>query len=263
MTLMNLKKLKESIDYSDKIVLIVGSGISTDEAMLSYKKENIEKILSMRSYNENPIVFWKYFKSIFNYLLENDIQPNENYYFAEDLINEGKDVCVVTKNIDGLFSQIPGLELNRNYFEINGNVTKFYCTCCDREYEKEWVNQSYMPYCENVDCTELLRPHMVLPGEENKYISQVIQHIKEADLILVMGTSFSVYPINDLLRYSKGSTKILINKEIIRNHTIFDYLCVGDIEEYVKEFKSEKRIMREELENKGKISVKVIKDDLL
>lgn len=263
MTLMNLKKLKESINYSDKIVLIVGSGISTDEKLLMYKKENIEKILSMRSYNENPIIFWKYFKSIFNYLLENNIQPNEGHYFAEDLLNEGKDIYVVTKNMDNLFAKVPGLELNNNYFEVNGNVVNFYCTCCGKEYKKDWVNQSYLPYCENSECEELLRPHMVLPGEENKYIDQIISNIQEADLILVMGTSFNVYPINDLLRHSKNATKILINNEIIKNHTIFDYLCIGNIEEYVKEFKSEKRMNREELESKGKITVSTIRDDLL
>lgn len=264
MTLMNLKKLKESISYSDKIVLIVGSGISTEEAILRYKKENIEKILSTRHYSENPIVFWKYFKSIFDYLLENDIEPNEGHYFAEDLINQGKDVYVVTKNMDGLFSKVPGLELNKNYFEVNGNVTKFYCTSCGKEYEKEWVNESYLPYCENGSCEDLLRPHMVLPGEENKYVNQIINHIQDADLILVMGTSFSVYPINDLLlRHSKGSTKILINNEIVKNHTIFDYLCIGNIEEYVKEFKSKERENREKIESKGKIPKNVINDDLL
>lgn len=248
MTLMNFTKLKEHIQDAENIVLITGAGISTDSGLTDYKTHeslHSERLFSIKKFEENPIVFWKYFKEMFNDVLKEKTKANNNHYFVEDLMNIGKHVTVVTQNIDSLYLQVPNIELGKNYFEIHGNARTYYCPSCLENYHLSWVQESSIPYCADDNCGDVLRPDMVFYGEPPKYIQDVIRSLRNADLVIVIGTSFNTYPTNQLLSYAGFATKVLINNEIVKNHTLFDYLCIGDIHEYLHHFKSKKRSKRE------------------
>ena len=124
---------------------------------------------------------------------------------------------IITQNIDG-FDKMAG---SRNVLELHGSILRNYCINCHKFYSGEYVfKSSGTPKC---SCGGIIKPDVVLYEEalDNKVLTEAIQEVSEADLLIVGGTSLQVYPASSLVTYFKGKHLVLINKD----ETPYDYLA--------------------------------------
>lgn len=240
----NLKKFANFIKDSKKIVFFTGAGISTESGIPDFRSsggvyskqfKNLDpvEIVSHDFLFNNPKLFYEFY---FKYLVYKDAKPNYGHLFFNEL--ENKDVIVVTQNIDNLH-QLGG---SKKVYELHGSVERNYCSKCNKKYSLDEIYNSNLsvPYCKV--CNQLIRPDVVLFGEQLDYqtISGAIQAISNADLLVVAGTSLSVYPAASFVDYYTKNKFVLINKDItpydFRANLIFN-------ESVVKVFKAVKKLL--------------------
>ena len=230
-----INKLKQAIATSNKIVFFTGAGMSTDSGIPDFRsntglyKNNLkaEEILSHSYFMEHPKEFFDFYKTKMVY---KDVKPNFGHEFIAKL-EETKDVKVVTQNIDGLHS----LAGSKNIYELHGSIYRNYCMKCHKFYTLEDIlNKEGVPCCE---CGGIIKPDVVLYEEnlDENTIRQAIKAINEADTLIILGTSLNVYPAASFVRYFKGDTLAIINKEATRQDEYFDIVIHGSICETLKE----------------------------
>lgn len=116
---------------------------------------------------------------------------------------------MVTQNIDGLHQKAG----SRQVFELHGSVLRNYCQKCHRFYPAEYVkNADGIPRCV---CGGIIKPDVVLyeEGLAEKTVEGALEAISRADMLLVAGTSLTVYPAAGFLRYYHGNRLVLINRD--------------------------------------------------
>ena len=219
-----IKKLKEIIDSSCDIVFFDGAGTSTLSGIKDFRGKNgiykmdldisPEYLLSINCLENNPFLFYDFYKSNLNCL---DATPNIIHEYLKCLDNQNKLRCVITQNIDG-FDKMAG---SRNVLELHGSILRNYCLNCHKFYSGDYVfKSSSIPKC---SCGGIIKPDVVLYEEalDNKVLTEAIQEVSEADLLIVGGTSLQVYPASSLVTYFRGKHLVLINKD----ETPYDYLA--------------------------------------
>ena len=212
------QRLKEVIDQSENIVFFGGAGVSTESGIPDFRSESglyhaqqqygysPEQMLSRSFYEQNPKMFFKYYKEN---LIHLDAEPNDAHRTLARLEEEGKLKAVVTQNIDGLH-QAAG---SRVVYELHGSTHRNYCMKCGAACDTELVRKSSgVPRCEK--CGGMIKPDVVLYEESlnEKVLDGAIRSIAAADLLIVGGTSLAVYPAAGLLQYFQGDALVLINK---------------------------------------------------
>ena len=218
--IMNLNKLKRFVSFikeSKNIVFFTGAGISTESGIPDFRSSNgiySKKFKNLNPINivshnflfNNPELFYEFY---FKYLVFQNVKPNYGHIFFNELKN--KDVIVVTQNIDNLH-QLGG---SKKVYELHGSVEQNYCVKCHKNYSlKEIYNSKFLVPCCKF-CRELIRPNVVLFGEklDHQIINDAIEAISNADLLVVAGTSLSVYPAASFVSYYNKDKFVLINKE--------------------------------------------------
>lgn len=212
------QKLLNLIKNSQKIVVFTGAGVSTESGIPDFRgKEGIynclseygvpyEVILSHSFYEENPSIFFDFYKK---HMVNMSAEPNYFHYYMVKLESQ-KDLTIVTQNIDGLH-QMAG---SKNVIELHGTIHKNHCEQCGKEYPLSYVmSNKGVPHCEK--CGGIIKPDVVLyeePLDEYSMAKAVIA-IQKADLLIVAGTSLSVYPAAGLINYFYGDNIVVINKE--------------------------------------------------
>lgn len=207
--------LNNLIKNSKKIVFFGGAGVSTESGIPDFRsKDGIynqkydyppEEILSHNFFMNNPKAFYKFYKDKLNSL---NSQPNITHYKLAKLENKGKVTAIVTQNIDGLHQKAG----SKNVLELHGSILRNYCMKCHKFYDAKHIFLSdCVPVC---DCGGMIKPDVVLYGEPlpEDIWQEAIKKIEEADLLIVGGTSLSVYPASLLINYFKGNNIILINR---------------------------------------------------
>lgn len=214
----NIDKLKEMIDEVDNIVIFTGAGVSTDSGLkdfrssdgiynikLDYNKSPEYMLSNMCFYNETDL-FYDFYKK---YMTVDNIVPNNTHNYLKKLEDSGKLKCVITQNIDGLHK----LAGNKNVYEIHGSIYRNYCIKCHKEYDLNYVkNSNGVPRC---DCGGIIKPDVVLYGEmlpEEEY-NNSIKYISKCDMLMVLGTSLTVFPASDLINYFRGKYLVIINRD--------------------------------------------------
>ncbi|MER1994313.1 MAG: NAD-dependent protein deacylase, partial [Eubacteriales bacterium] len=156
---------------------------------------------------QKPEEFFKFYR---DKLLPLDAKPNKAHLKLAEWEKEGKLIGVVTQNIDGLH-QAAG---SKKVFELHGSVHRNYCMNCGRFFSAEFMKNSRdpVPHC---DCGGRIKPDVVLyeEGLDDSVVSGAIHVISKADLMIVAGTSLTVYPAAGLLRYFRGKHLVLINRD--------------------------------------------------
>lgn len=214
----DIDRLKEMIEESNNIVFFGGAGVSTDSGIPDFRssgglyneknKYNFppEYLLSKDCFYDNTDIFYEYYKDKMNCL---KYEPNITHKYLKKLEDEGKLTMIVTQNIDGLHSKAG----NKNICEIHGTVYKNHCTKCNKEYSAEDIfNSKEIPRC---SCGGIIKPDVVLYGEilrEEEYNSS-IKAISNADMLIVAGTSLSVYPAAGLVSLFRGKYLVIINND--------------------------------------------------
>ncbi|MDO7908134.1 NAD-dependent protein deacylase [Paenibacillus sp. JX-17] len=206
------------IQNSSSIVFFGGAGTSTESGIPDFRSAAglyqtevhspypPEVMLSRSFFTEHPEVFYDFYKSK---MLHPDAQPNGCHRLLVRLEREGRLKAVITQNIDGLH-QAAG---SRHVLELHGSVHRNYCMSCSRNYSLQEVMNSpeLVPRCSV--CGGMIRPDVVLYEEEldQHTLYSSIDAITKADLLLVGGTSLTVYPAAQLITYFQGSHTVLLN----------------------------------------------------
>lgn len=214
------EQLKEWIGESSRIVFFGGAGISTESGIPDFRgvdglyhqqyKYPPEMIISHSFYRRDPQEFYRFYRSR---MLFPDARPNRAHLALAKLEAEGKLKAVITQNIDGLH-QAAG---SREVLELHGSVHRNYCTRCGKFYGLNEILDSKeedgIPRC---SCGGIIKPDVVLYEEslDQDVLSRSVAHIAQADMLIVGGTSLTVYPAAGLIDYYRGSRMVLINKTV-------------------------------------------------
>ena len=210
-----VKTLKSWIDHSDNNVFFGGAGVSTESGIPDFRSVDglyhqqydypPETILSHSFYERNPEEFFRFYRNKMLYL---DAQPNAAHKKLAEWEAQGKLTAVITQNIDGLHQKAG----SKNVLELHGSVLRNYCAKCGAFHGVEdIVNSTGVPRCR---CGGIIKPDVVLyeEGLDEDVMMRSVSAIRHADVLIIGGTSLTVYPAAGLVRYYRGDKLVVINK---------------------------------------------------
>lgn len=230
-----LETLKDWIDHSDNIVFFGGAGVSTESGIPDFRSVDglynqqydypPETILSHTFFRRNTEEFYRFYRAK---MLALDAKPNAAHKKLAQWEQEGKLKAVVTQNIDGLH-QAAGSKM---VYELHGSVHRNYCQKCGAFYDARYMlERKGIPKCEK--CGGIIKPDVVLyeEGLDDATIRGAIHAISHADVLIIGGTSLTVYPAAGLIDYYNGNKLVLINKSVTPMDSRADLLVQGPIGE--------------------------------
>ena len=207
--------LKQWIEESKRIAFFGGAGVSTESGIPDFRSTDglynqeydypPEQILSHTFFMKNPKEFLRFYR---NKMIATDARPNAAHLALAKLEGQGKLTGVVTQNIDGLH-QMAG---SKKVFELHGSVHRNYCMKCGKFHGlDEVLAQEGVPRC---SCGGMIKPDVVLyeEGLDQDVIRGSIEAIRSADMLIIGGTSLTVYPAAGLIDYYRGKKLVLINR---------------------------------------------------
>ena len=225
-----IKRLQKMIDESKRIVFFGGAGVSTESNIPDFRsadglyqekyKYPPEQIVSHTFFVRKTEMFYDFYKEKMMFL---DAKPNKAHLKLAELEQAGKLTAVITQNIDGLH-QMAG---SKNVLELHGSIHRNYCQRCGKFYDAEYVkNADGIPRCE---CGGMIKPDVVLyeEGLDNMTIQLALKAIREADMLIIGGTSLVVYPAAGFIDYFQGKHLVVINKSATSRDGQAD-LCIQE-----------------------------------
>ena len=228
-----LTTLKSWIEESENIVFFGGAGVSTESGIPDFRsvdglynqkyKYPPETILSRTFYCNHLADFYEFYR---DKMLHLDAKPDRAHYALAKLEQMGKLKAIVTQNIDGLHYAAG----SKVVYELHGSVHRNYCLRCGKMHSAEYIKSlDGPPPC--TDCGGLVKPDVVLyeEGLNSETVNGAIKAISEADMLIIGGTSLSVYPASGYIDYYKGHRLVLINKTPTEKDGIADLLIHGSI----------------------------------
>ncbi len=235
-----MKTLQKLIDESSRIVFFGGAGVSTESGIPDFRSEDG---LYRQKYTVSPETmlshdwFFSHTEDFFRFyrdkLLSLWAQPNAAHKKLAELEQRGKLLAIVTQNIDGLHQKAG----SKRVFELHGTVHKNTCLRCGRRYSAEQLAATKgVPRC---DCGGLIKPDVVLYGEplDGDTVEGAIRTIEKADLLIVAGTSLTVYPAAGFVSYFRGSHLVLINRDPTPLDSQCDLVLHGRVGEILSEIR--------------------------
>ena len=230
-----LETLKQWISESRNIVFFGGAGVSTESGIPDFRSVDglysqkfdypPETIISHTFYNRKPDYFFRFYREK---MLPLGFEPNVTHKVLAKWEEEGRLSAVVTQNIDGLHQKAG----SRRVYELHGSVLRNYCTRCRKFYPAEFIRDNAgVPKC---DCGGTVKPDVVLYEEslDQDTIEGAVSAISGADLLIVAGTSLTVYPAAGLINYYRGDRLVLINRDATladRNATLCIRESIGKV----------------------------------
>ena len=213
---MKTDELKKMIKECHNIVFFGGAGVSTESGIPDFRSKDglynqkydypPEEILSHTFFMNNTLEFFKFYKDKLNTL---KYEPNITHKVLTELEKSGKLKAIITQNIDGLHQKAE----SKKVYELHGSTLRNYCMKCHKFYDATYVfNSKGIPKC---SCGGTIKPDVVLYEEalDEETVSQAIHAINKCDMLIVAGTSLTVYPASGLIRYFNGKYLVLINKD--------------------------------------------------
>ena len=210
-----MSNLKEIINKSKSVVFFGGAGVSTESGIPDFRSKDglynqqykypPEEILSHTFFINHTAEFYEFYKAKMNSL---KYKPNITHIKLAELEQNGILKAIVTQNIDGLHQKAG----SKNVLELHGSVHRNYCMECGKFYDAQYVfNSVGVPKC---TCGGIIKPDVVLyeEGLNEAILEEAIYQISNCDILIVGGTSLTVYPASGLIRYYNGNNLILINK---------------------------------------------------
>ena len=210
-----LKTLQTWVEESERIVFFGGAGVSTESGIPDFRGVDglyrqkyaypPETILSDTFFYQHTEEFFRFYREK---MLVTDVRPNAAHEKLAQWEREGKLLAVVTQNIDGLHQKAG----SKNVFELHGTIYKNHCVRCKKAYDAACVQACEgVPRCE---CGGVVKPDVVLYGEalDSAVIEGSLRAIAAADLLIVGGTSLTVYPAAGLIDAYTGHRLVLVNK---------------------------------------------------
>ncbi len=234
-----IQELKTIINKYDNIVFFGGAGVSTESGIPDFRSVDglyhqqydypPETILSHSFYRAKPEEFYRFYR---NKMLCLDAKPNDAHKYLAKLEQEGKLRAVITQNIDGLHQAAGSKEV----LELHGSVLRNYCEDCGAFHSVEHiVNTTGVPKC--TKCDGPVKPDVVLyeEGLNDQTITSSINYIRNAQVLIIGGTSLAVYPAAGLIDYFKGDKLVVINKSATPRDSHADLLIQAPIGEVFRQ----------------------------
>lgn len=210
-----VRQLAQIVENSRNIVFFGGAGVSTESGIPDFRSTDglynqqwdypPETILSHTFFERHTEDFYRFYREKMLFL---DAKPNPAHIRLAQLEEEGKLCGVVTQNIDGLH-QAAG---SKKVFELHGSVLRNNCTKCGKFFPVQHILETEgVPRC---DCGGVVRPDIVFYEEplKDEDIERAVHFIREADVLIIGGTSLVVYPAAGLINYYRGHKLVLVNK---------------------------------------------------
>ena len=230
-----LEIFKQWIEESDNIVFFGGAGVSTESGIPDFRSQDglynqeydypPETIISHSFYIKNPKEFYRFYK---NKMIVRGAKPNAAHLALAKMEKDGKLKAVITQNIDGLH-QAAG---SREVLELHGSVLRNYCEECGKFFDAEYMLHSEgVPKCDA--CGGSVKPDVVLyeEGLNDETLRSAISYIRDADVLIIGGTSLVVYPAAGLIDYYRGNKLVLVNKTPTGRDNEADLVVQGSIGE--------------------------------
>ena len=216
-----VKQFADMVESSDRIVFFGGAGVSTESGVPDFRSKDglynqhdvrfdaysPEYLLSHSCLRDHPKVFFEFYRQKMD---ARHVQPNAAHYFLAKLEQMGKLSAVVTQNIDGLHQKAG----SKNVYEIHGTTLDNYCVRCGKHYPADYIYESEeaVPHC---SCGGVIRCNVTLyeEGLPERAVSGAIMSIRHADMLIIGGTSLTVYPAASFIDYYGGYKLAVINRE--------------------------------------------------
>ena len=215
MDLQGIKQLNTWISESDNVVFFGGAGVSTESGIPDFRSVDglynqkwaypPETILSRSFFERNPEEYYRFHRAK---LVIDGVKPNRTHLKLAELEQAGKVKAVITQNIDGLH-QAAG---SKKVLELHGSILRAYCSRCRKIWPADVINHGTgVPRC---DCGGVIRPDIVLYEEplDQDVMEEAVRYIRNADIMIIGGTSLNVYPAAGLIRYYRGNKLVLVNR---------------------------------------------------
>lgn len=236
---MSEDTLREWIEASNNIVFFGGAGVSTESNIPDFRSVDglynqqydypPETILSHSFFMKKPEEFYRFYH---NKMLFPNAKPNKAHLALAKLEKEGKLKAVITQNIDGLHQAAGSKEV----LELHGSVHRNYCMKCGKFYGFEEILKSTgIPRC---SCGGMIKPDVVLyeEGLDSNVIQKTLEYISNADMLIIGGTSLTVYPAASFINYYRGNKLVLINKSATPMDSKADLVIAQPIGEVLGKF---------------------------
>ena len=215
-SVQKIETLKKIVEESSNIVFFGGAGVSTESGIPDFRsvdglynqkyKYPPEVMVSHSFYRSYPEDFFDFYK---NKMIALEAKPNAAHKKLAQLEKEGKVRAVITQNIDGLHYAAGSKEV----MELHGSVHRNYCENCHKFYPVEYiVNAKGVPKC---DCGGTVKPDVVLyeEGLDYEIMQKAVSYIRNAEVMIIGGTSLAVYPAAGFIDYFNGKHLVVINMD--------------------------------------------------
>ena len=213
-----LATLQRWVSEARRMVFFGGAGVSTESGIPDFRSPDglyhqhyaypPETIISHSFYERSPEVFYRFYRER---MLFPQARPNVCHLKLAEWERQGRLLGIVTQNIDGLH-QMAG---SRAVYELHGSVHRSTCQKCRAQYDLErFLTLGDIPVCPV--CGGRVKPDVVLyeEGLDSDTVRGAVDAIRRADLLMVAGTSLTVYPAAAFLDEYRGSRLVLINKTV-------------------------------------------------
>ena len=169
-------------------------------------------------------------------------KPNLAHLYFSKLENEGKNITIVTQNIDGLHQEAG----SKRVYELHGSIQRNYCEKCSKFFDLDYIvnYKGSIPKCDK--CGGIIKPDVVLYDEplNDDIVNRSILAIMSCEMLIVVGTSLNVYPAAGFLRYFRGRYLVCINKEKTPLDNNMDLVLHDDIIDVVKYLYEKERTIK-------------------
>ena len=224
MDMEKISTLRDWIRESERIVFFGGAGVSTESGVPDFRSKDglynqhdvrfdaysPEYLLSHSCLRDHPEVFFEFYRQKMD---ARHVEPNDAHKYLKKLEDEGKLLAVVTQNIDGLHEKAG----SRNVYAIHGTTLRNYCMRCGKKYGPDYIYESKeaVPRC---TCGGIIRCDVTLYEESlpEDAVEGAVSAISKADMLIIGGTSLTVYPAASYIHYFRGKHLVVINREPLR-----------------------------------------------
>ncbi len=217
----SIETLKQWVAESESIVFFGGAGVSTESGIKDFRSVDglyhmkfdypPETMLSHSFYERHTEAFYDFYRK--QLMPPEDIQPNAAHLKLAELEREGKLLAIVTQNVDGLHEKAG----SQRVYNLHGSIYQNRCVRCGKRFDglegaRKIRDADGVPLC---DCGGIIKPDVVLyeEGLDQDTIEGAVNAIAQADMLIIGGTSLTVYPAAGLIRYYKGNRLVLINRD--------------------------------------------------
>lgn len=231
-----IEQFWQLINTSESICFFGGAGVSTESGIPDFRSKDglynqhdvrfdqyrPEYLLSHTCLVREPKVYFEFHRQKMD---TRKIEPNAAHRYLAYLEQQGKLDAIVTQNIDGLHQKAG----SKKVFEIHGSALRNYCSKCGKAHPENAIFDSTeaIPTCE---CGGIIRPDIVLyeEGLPDDAVDGAIASIARADLLIIGGTSLTVYPAASFINYFRGDNLVVINRDELSIRGAKNVLTIQD-----------------------------------